>query len=72
LTRAGQDVPRDSRSRSGERSATCSGQIAIGTTCSATVIYDTLDIHVHSDAGQTVDFVQRDTIVLTASTTTDD
>ena len=66
-------------------STSCSGQIAIGTTCSATVIYDptalrsptglaydTLDIHVNSDAGQTVDFVQRDTIVLTRSNTTDD
>jgi len=27
---------------------------------------------VNSDAGQTVDFVQRDTIVLTPSNTTDD
>src|SRR3989442_398809 len=66
-------------------STTCSGQIAIGSTCSATVTYDptrlrsatglaydTLDIHVNSDAGRTLDFVQRYTIVLTPSNTTDD
>jgi len=66
-------------------STTCSGQIAIGSTCAATVTYDptrlrsatglaydTLDIHVNSDAGRTLDFVQRYTIVLTPSNTTDD
>lgn len=63
---------------------TCSGDISVGSTCSATVTYDptrlqsptglaydTLDIRVNSDAGQTVDFVQRYTIVLTPANTVD-
>ena len=65
-------------------STTCSGQLAVGSTCAVTVVYDptrlrsttglaydTLDIHVNSDAGQAVDFVQRYTIVLTPANTTD-
>ena len=65
-------------------STTCSGQIAVGATCTATVVYDptsfrspaglaydTLDIHVNADARPTPDFVQRFTIVLTRGNTTD-
>jgi hypothetical protein len=36
------------------------------------LVYDTLDIHVSSDAAQAADFVQPYTIVLTAANTTDD
>ncbi len=63
---------------------TCSGQIPVGSICSVTVAYDptrlrsttglaydTLDIHVGTDAGNAVDFTQRYTIVLTPANTTD-
>jgi hypothetical protein len=33
--------------------------------------YDTLSIHLNSDAGQTTDFVQQYTVVLTPANTTD-
>ena len=62
---------------------TC-GAAAIGTTCTVTVTYDptalrsptglaydTLTIHVTSDAGQVHDFLQRYTIVLTPGNTVD-
>jgi uncharacterized repeat protein (TIGR03803 family) len=65
-------------------STTCSGEIPVGSTCSVTIAYDptrlrsttglaydTLSIHVNSDAGQTLDFVQRYTILLTPGNTTD-
>lgn len=65
-------------------STTCSGQIPVGSTCSATVVYDptrlrsatglaydTLDVRVNADAGQPLDFIQRFTIVLTPRNTTD-
>jgi hypothetical protein len=63
---------------------TCSGPMAVGTTCSATVVYDptrffsptglaydTLDVAIVSDAGLVHDFVQSFTIVLTPKNTND-
>ena len=63
---------------------TCSGPIAVGATCSVTVVYDptrffsptglaydTLDVTVVSDAGLVHDFVQSYTIVLTPANTND-
>ena len=55
-------------------STTCSGQIATGSTCSATVIYDPTRLRSATGLaydGPTLDFVQRYTIVLTPSNTTD-
>jgi hypothetical protein len=70
--------------RASVSSTTCTGQIAVGATCSATVIYDpsglrsptglaydTVTVHVNADAGPIPDFAQRFTIVLTPSNTTD-
>ena len=63
--------------------ATCTGEAAVASTCSVTVMYDptlssptglaydTLDVRVCSDAGQMADWVQRYTIVLTPASTTD-
>ena len=65
-------------------STTCGVNVSVGSTCAVTVTYDptglqsptglaydTLDIHVTSDAGQVHDFVQRYTIVLTPNNTVD-